>query len=169
VNPDAGRFLAAQLAAAVVVLLGLPFGLLLLASRRAWLDRAAAAVDRARTATLLAGAGTFLVAVALGVVAARFRALQFLAPVLVVALAALFATGFTVGAWAQGRALVARGGGTSCLVWGWLARAGAFAVPLLGVLLGAYLVALSLGTPLVAWLTARNATTEPSDGSTPAS
>lgn len=169
-NPDLWKLLEAQCGIALLVLLGLPFGLLLLASQPRWLAAAATAVEGRRTAGALWGAGVFVAAVLALAVCTKFRPLNAGAVVVIGAAVAVFAAGFAVSAWSQGRAMLGRDGGASCMVWGWTARAGLIAVPLIGWALGAYLVALSLGTPVLALFARRpNATTAPSPGSTQAS
>jgi len=167
---DGGNWLALQLVLALGLLLGMPLGLLLRAAQPQWLDRAASLASSRRTACLLAGAAAFLLALAVVAVANSHRPFQVVAVLAMAGSSALLASGFAAGAWAQGRSLLGRDGGAAPLVCGWLARAGLVAVPLVGYVFAAYLVALSLGTPVVAWLSrSGKATTEPSSGSTPES
>lgn len=160
-----GNLMKSQIAFAAAVAVGLPIALLILAWRPAWLDASARAVDEARTKTVLWGAALVL----LGWMAAWFalsaRPLHPLAWCIAGAMLANAYAGFAAGAWAQGRAMLRREAGASPLVWGWLARAGACAVPIVGVVLGAYFVALASGTPFVAWLASRKSTVAPSAGS----
>jgi hypothetical protein len=63
---------------------------------------------------------------------------------------AWFLAGFAGCARRQGERLTGTTGGVRPLVLGWLARAGAFAVPVLWPVVGTYLVVVALGAPLVA-------------------
>ncbi|MCE9635681.1 MAG: hypothetical protein K8T90_08255 [Planctomycetes bacterium] len=159
-----GQLMKSQVAFAAAVALGLPLSLLILAWRPAWLDASARAVDEARTKTVLWGAAL----VVLGWIAVLFalsaRVLHPVAWCVACAMLANAYAGFSVGALAQGRSMLRREAGASPIVWGWLARAGAFAVPVVGVVVGAYFVALASGTPFVAWLASRKSTAAPSDG-----
>lgn len=153
--------IAAQAVAMLVVVLGLPFGLLLLAARPGWVDRAARALDQRRTAATLWGAGITLVMLLTGIALAKTPPARGAAWIVLAALVTLFTTGFSVGASVQGRALLRRDGGASCMVAGWFARAGVIALPVAGVAFGAYFVALSVGTPFVVWLARPRASAEP--------
>lgn len=167
-----GQVMEQQVAVAAGLLVGLPWGLLLLASRPAWLDRAAAATSSRRLSCALWGAGLLLAGAFAAAVCWNLRELRFAAVALLALGAANLYTGFAVQALAQGRALLRRDAGASAMLWGWLARAGVLVVPLVGVVAGAYLVASAFGAPFVAWVawlgSRGNSTTEPSAGSTPA-
>ena len=157
--------------AAVPLLFALPAALLVHSRRPAWFDRVARASDGRRTACVLAGAGFVLAsALAIGVLW-NANPLRGLALAVAAAALAEFLAGFAAGSWNQGRRMLRRDDGVSCLVIGWLARAGAAAVPFLWPVVVAYLVSAACGAPLVALLSRPegNSTTEPSAGSTPAS
>lgn len=154
-----------QIVLGAIVAAGMPFGLLLLSARRPWTERAAAALETRRTSATLWGSGLTITLLAVGVQCAKRAESRWLGWVLLAVLTALFFTGFALGAWTQGRALVARPGGASSMTVGWLARAGIVAIPIFGIPLAAYFVALSVGAPAAVWSAARKATTESSAGS----
>lgn len=146
---DAG-WLLAGIIAAVLLVLGLPAALLLHAHRRDWIEGSARALERRATACVVAGAG-ILVAIAV-LVALLATHVPIAALVVLVAATAWFLTGFSGGARHLGERLLGTGADTSLrpLVVGWLVRAGLFAVPLVGPLLGVYAVVAAFGAPLVA-------------------
>ena len=132
----------------LAVLFSLPAVLLLHTFRPDWIAAEARAFDRRKTACVLVGAGLFVLAlVVIGSVWSRRPALGvlLLAPTL-----AWFLAGFAGCARRQGERLTGTTDGVRPLVIGWLARAGAFAVPVLWPVVGTYLVVAALGAPLVA-------------------
>lgn len=154
---------------AAPLLLTLPAALLLHARGSRWVERAAVAGDTRRTACVLVGAGTVIAAL-LGF-AALWNApdARALAVVWLAGAYGLFVVGFTAGAERQGRRLLRRDGGVACVVLGWLARSGAFAVPVLWPVIGAYLVSGACGAAVLG-LSLRGSgkvTTDASAGSTP--
>lgn len=153
----------------VPLLLAMPAALLVHSRRRPWFDRVARAADARRTACVVAGAGVVLAAVVVFAVLWNARPLRAFALAWGAAAIAVFLVGFSAGAWNQGRRMLRREDGVSCLVLGWLARAGAAAVPLLWPAVAAYLVSAGCGAPVVALFSrdAENSTTEPSPGSSP--
>lgn len=155
---------------AIPLVLALPAALLVHSRRPAWFDRVAGAADGRRTACLLSGAGFLLASAFVSAVLWNAKPLRLAAVVVLLSVLALLLAGFAAGAWNQGRRMLRRDDGVSCLVIGWLARAGAAAVPLLWPVVAAYLVSAACGAPLVALLSRPegNSTTEPSAGRTPA-
>jgi hypothetical protein len=154
---------------AVPLLLALPAALLVHSRRGAWLDRIERAAETRRTACVLAGAGVVLAEVLVWAVLSNVRPLRWAAVAWAAAALAAFVVGFAAGARNQGRRMLGREDGVSCLVLGWLARAGATAVPFLWPAVAAYLVCVSCGAPIVALLAGDGGkrTTEPSPGSSP--
>lgn len=161
---DAASFLLVVGAiVAVLVVLGLPFGLLLHSVRRDWIDREARALERRATACALLGAGVVIAWILVLALLQRAPAIGLGATACAVA---WFFAGFAGCARAHGERLVRSvGEGRSALVLGWLARAGLFAVPVLWPLLGAYVVVTAFGAPLAA-LFAR-APSPPAEDATP--
>ena len=138
---------------ALLVVLGMPLGLLVHAWRRDWVAAQARALERRATACVLIGAGALVAAVVL------FAALAHRAPavaVLVVAAAvAWFLVGFSGCARLHGERMLGASrddAGPRPLVLGWLARAGLFAVPVAWPFLGTYVVVAAFGAPLAALL-----------------
>jgi len=138
---------------ALLVVLGMPLGLLLHASRRDWVAAQARALEHRATACVLIGA-----AVVVAVVIA-FAALAKPAPglaVLVLAGAtAWFLVGFAGCARLHGERMLGASrddAGPRPLVLGWLARAGLFAVPVVWPFVGTYAVVAAFGAPLAALL-----------------
>lgn len=133
---------------AVAVLLALPAVLLLHTFRPEWIAAEARAFERRKTACVLIGAGLFVLAiVVIGAVWSRHAPLGVL---LLLPTLAWFLAGFAGCARRQGERLAGTTDGVRPLVLGWLARAGAFAVPVLWPVVGTYLVVGALGAPLVA-------------------
>ena len=133
---------------AVGLLLSMPAVLLLHAYRPDWIAAQARAFDRRKTACVLIGTGLFVLAiVVIGAVSSRHAPLGFL---LLLPTLAWFLAGFAGCARRQGERLTGTTDGVRPLVLGWLARAGAFAVPVLWPVVGTYLVVAALGAPLVA-------------------
>jgi hypothetical protein len=164
-----GQLMEQQVAGAVALALGLPWGLLVLSAKPDWLGVAAAATATRRLACTLWGAGLIVLTVCAVALCWNVRELRFAAVALLAAGAANLFTGFAVQSLVQGRALLRRDACASAMVWGWTARAGVVLVPIVGVIAGAYFVASAFGAPFVARLSSRgNATTDPSAGSTPA-
>jgi hypothetical protein len=133
---------------AFFVVLGLPAALLLHTFRPAWIEAEARALDRRKTACVLVGAG---LAVAAFVVIAAVWSKNAGAGILLTAPAlAWLVVGFAGCARRQGERLTGSTVGVRPLVLGWLARAGAFAVPVLWPVLATYLVVTAFGAPVVA-------------------
>jgi hypothetical protein len=135
---------------ALVVLLSMPAALLLHTFRPDWIDAEARAFDRRKTACVVAGAGLFVLA--LVVIGAVWSRKPGLGAVLLVPAFAWFVAGFAGCARRQGERLTESSSGVRPLVVGWLARAGAFAVPVLWPFVATYLVVAALGAPLVAMI-----------------
>lgn len=135
-------------AIALLVVLGLPAALLLHTFRPAWIAAEVRALDRRKTACVLVGAG---LAVGSFVVIAAVASRNPAAGVLLTAPAlAWLVVGFAGCARRQGERLTGTSDGVKPLVIGWLARAGAFAVPVLWPVLATYLVVTAFGAPVVA-------------------
>jgi hypothetical protein len=150
-NEAASLFVVGGVAAALLVLLGLPVGLLLHSVRREFLVAESRALERRGTACVLVGAGlvfaTAFVAAVLSPNAGPLAALVFVAAVV------LFLVGFAGCAAKQGERMLSRASGDPSprpLVLGWLARAGLFAVPVVWPFVGTYLVVVAFGVPVVA-------------------
>ncbi len=139
---------------ALLVALGLPAALLLHTFRPAWIAAEARALDRRKTACVLVGAGlavaAFVVIAAVGSRSAG-AGLVLTAPVL-----AWLVVGFAGCARRQGERLTGSTEGVRPLVLGWLARAGAFAVPVLWPVIATYLVVTAFGAPVVAMFDRRD-------------
>lgn len=170
---DPGALYAFLAGFGILLLASLPAALMVHAWRPSWTARIASAHLRRRTASVLAGAGLFLVSLFAAAVFWNARGARPIAVLIVTAVWALYLAGFAGGSLALGRALTGREDGTRVLVAGWIVRSLSLLVPLLDVVVAAYLTAASLGAPLVALLDrgasgAPKETAAPSDGSTPA-
>jgi hypothetical protein len=151
---EVGQFLVAGgIAAALLVALGLPVGLLVHGVRRDFVASQARAVERRATACVMIGAG-LVVATAFVVAVLASRA-PGLAAAAIAAASAWFFVGFAGCARLHGARMLAPGDSAESprpLVLGWLARAGLFAVPVAWPFLGTYLVVVAFGAPVVALL-----------------
>lgn len=133
---------------ALLAVLCLPAALLLHTFRPGWIAAEARALERRKTACVLVGAG---LAVATFVVVAAVASRNAGAGIVLAAPAfAWLVVGFAGCARRQGERLTGAADGVRPLVVGWLARAGAFAVPVLWPLLATYLVVTAFGAPFVA-------------------
>ncbi len=150
--PEAAQFLlAAGVVVALLVLLGLPLGLLVHCCRRDWIAAEARAVERRATACVVVGAGLVILAAVVLLVASRANGLVWAA--LLAAASAWFLVGFAGCARRHGERMLGvppQFEGIRPLVLGWLARAGLFAAPVVWPFLGTYLVVVAFGAPLVA-------------------
>jgi hypothetical protein len=157
-NPNAIGILVAGLWLACLVVLAMPTALLLHAWRPEWIARAGRAVEQRKTACVLIGAGLFVVALAVVTAVAKRNAA--LGVILAIPALAWFVAGFAGCARRQGERLTGMTGAPAAsvrpLVLGWLARAGAFAVPVLWPVVGIWLVVTAFGAPAVAMLEKRD-------------
>lgn len=138
---------------ALLVVLGLPLGLLVHAYRRDWVAAQARALERRATACVLIGAGA-VVATVVAVAALGPRA-PGLAVVVAACATAWFLVGFAGCARLHGERLIGAPrdhAGPRPLVLGWLARAGLLAVPVVWPFVGTYVVVAAFGAPLAALL-----------------
>lgn len=149
-DQTAGVLLLWGVGIALLVVLALPAALLLHTLRPDWIAAEVRALDRRKTACAVLGAASFVVCFFL--VAATMN--RHLPTGLLVAAAALswFVVGFAGCARREGEKLTGATSGVRPLVVGWLARSGAFAVPVIWPFLATYLVVTAFGVPLVALL-----------------
>lgn len=152
-NDSSAFLLLGGLWIALALVVSLPAVLLVHAFRPDWIAAEARAIERRKTACVLIGAGLFVTAV--GVIGAVWARNPGAAVLLLLPVLAWFLVGFAGCSLRQGERLTGAIAGTRPLVLGWLARAGAFAVPLLWPVAGVYLVVVALGTPLVALVDGR--------------
>jgi hypothetical protein len=151
---ESGEFLFAFGAIlALLVVLGMPLGLLVHSCRRDWVAAQARALEQRATACVLFGAAVVVaVVVAAGALAKPAPALALL---VAAGAAAWFLVGFAGCARLHGERMLGASRddvGPRALVLGWLARAGLIAVPVVWPFIGTYVVVAAFGAPLAALL-----------------
>ena len=152
-DQTAGVLLLWGLGIALLVVLALPAALLLHTLRPDWIAAEGRALDGRKTACVVFGAAIFVVCFLLVAVTVN----RHLPTGLLVTAAVLcwFVVGFAGCARREGEKLTGATTGVRPLVLGWLARSGAFAVPVIWPFLATYLVVTAFGVPLVTLLDRR--------------